>query len=672
MGEEINLDTTGVRWDDAVDGTALCSKLFSLSKITRSEMLRGLALFVRTHLPYPGAFANDAALELLDLMYYGENRAWLASLAGNVPQVEIREQAADLCVERLKAGADRPWERALADMPSSVADSRMRELADCNNHELACRVLSATGTYVRAPSRELRSRLLEIAIAEPVKIIGGNFELLRPIGKLLLAVPAANEAQVDAKIDQARAILADYLTELDPNSKFHCSHYPAIATFLDNGDPGLRQKCERMLLESVERDGGDVAYAADALMSVCSPLLGLLLAAVCAKGNVEQLYEVAEHLGRLGVDSKARHWLESAIFDNSDESDFGSTWLGCALGNQLSRNQAWQEMRNTQDAGRSLTLLCALVLGGDLNGLTCLLLLQKQILDMILDNHLRPDTEQGQSYMIVLLGLYAAAATMTHLPEEAPALRWKALLEPLMTVPDDKVLKGTMHDYVRWVLFGMVKMCQAGQLPQGITANSSAHYTKIVQFPSSLEFCTRLLGNGIKQATSSAQAVCEQVQLWAEIRAQLPNWHYRSISVLAHLAAGDDPPWEDDQCAAADYVQANIARAVQLGNAGRFCEGIEIWLDIIATCQRVPVWGSDRYKLLSQMEFGLANAYGFVANGEETAHTTTSPHPHSDQAKFLAERHCKRSFSLALEVDDPDLQARACDTLNKIRAIGQH
>jgi len=655
------VDATGVRWDWAVDGATLCAKLDLLSKITQSEMLRGLALFVRAHLPDPLAQADDAAQQLLDLVYYGENRSWLASLAGNVPQAAIREKAADLCVERLRAGADRPWERGLAEMAPAVAGSRIQALAESDDLNLVSRVLVETGQCERVPSRELWPRLLDVAAAQPEKLTAGDHELLRPIGKLLLAASDAKEAQTDGRIGQTRSALAQYLAGLDPTSKLHCCHYPDIASFLDWGEDDLRQKCERMLLESVERDGGDVAYAAEAMMLARSPLLGRLLAAVCAKGNVDQMYEVAEHLGRLETDYEARLWLEATVREVPNPSDFGTVWLRSALGYAPSIEQGWRELGSSDDIGRGLALLFALTLGGDPDGVAGLLWLQGHVMSTILDNRLQPDVEPGRSWGIILFGLYAAAATLVHLPEEAAVPRWKALLEPLKTVPEDRVIEGAMHDYVRWALFGMARLCRAGQLPHSTTASASSRGVNTA----------RRLADLIGQAPSSAVDICQQLNRWAEVRAQHPNWHYRSVRVLALLASGDDPPWEEDQQEAAERVQANMTRAVELGNAGRFCESAEVYEGIVSMLRLVPVWGRERYHLQHMLEFALANAYGFVANGDESAHTATMPHPSDDQAKALAEQHCKTALALALEADQPDLQARAYDLLNKISAIGR-
>ncbi len=594
-------------WDDSVDGPALCEKLTALSEpdlprlITESPMIRwepvrGLALFLRASLSYEAARPREAAEELLDLMYSGENRAWLASLCGNLPEPHLQEAAADLCVERLLGGSHHDWTKALGQMPAPVMESRLQTILERGDTRACSHALYLlqSGTVPVPPHLWAAIRRLSGH---------GDFAVSWPAQALLLTLPPDGTAERTA----AQHAIEAYVREQADLDLMNTNDYLPAACLLGTEDESVVARCRELLLRPAKMQDGQaekMGAAAAALLQLQSPLLMQLLGEFTSSAHAGPIRDTALALGRLADRLSITTWLEEALSSLPDPENLGTAALGAALGHPAHRATLWKALPAVGDRALSATLLALLAQGGDAEAVALLHVLGQAAEQALLQNAGPKDLRRAWSG----LGddLIGALSAWSRQPTELVGVRWKALLSQLRTQsrgPDDPA-------YFRAVciLDAMADLWRAGGCPSTGTHVLSPRVDKWLaqQAPAIL-------------STSEIPRLCAgagDVSLWLIERASHIGT-YSPPSAAVAATRGQNPRPDDDQQHAWAQFKQDLDAAMPLTEQSRAGSAILLWTRIIETYERVPFWGSKRWKMLGEAELHLGLCFCIVMGNDE-------------------------------------------------------
>ena len=633
-----------IRWDDATDGAALCNKLNLLSRVDQPEPLRGLSLFVRSHLSYAAADADEAAHELLDLMCCGENRAWLASLAGNVQQKEPQEKAADLCVERLEAGSKSGWHRALSEMSSSASSAGLERLLKSGNDRAVSLLLwSLKEEAVDLPATFL-PRIEQLALSDDEASSAAKAALLLPPFREL----TNHHAEV---LDYFRACFRESLSD---DSALMGDHTSA-AFLLD--DPELGPRCHALLTGTATSSPGvqavDAPRAAAALMRARSPILAELLSLVCSEGRRETMRNIALALGKLTRTAAARDWLDRVVANLPNADGPGETALAAFLGYTPRFAAAWEVALSAPSRELALLLVASLAHGGDIGGMMALFLLERAARDTQGQYGGDAKSEPSATYEFLRCDLAAAISRWAWQPTGAAPLRWRilaALLQPGHERPDDLSFWRSQGS-----LLGMAELCRSRQMPteQSYAAGPQVAACLSGQLP-------------LARQPRDIQRVCAHdsgVSVWgAEDVAHFINTYWGPDELLARMMGGDLPLEDDQQKALAEF-EDGFGNAASMMSQKRHGEAVALLGRLTQVYERVPYRGTKRASAQAEVQLSLARCYKAMAAEAAEKPESENHTADSQETAQLAMKHARRALASAERAGNSELTQEANEIL---------
>ena len=546
-------------WSGEQHGVQLARALDALASSDVFEPVHGLALFIRSRLPYARTRvkwqerrsneqelayfqtefspsyeadrAEEAAQELMELMYGGRSRAFLASLCGNVPFHYIQDKAAALCAEMLtapaphplEAGALRAWRRALLDMPRTIWQPYVEALF-ANRQENA----DITLTYEMvergvAPSTEVMASLEKLTEA----LVGHPEPQWATATLLSIGSPGYEHARGI----RSRAGFVQYLStspdDLSPGQ------YMSAALILDGSDGAAREAAAKTILSSPARGADHSAAAARALLFTQSPLLKDLLIAVCDDSGPDELRSVALALGPGFGNKEKAAWLEGVLESALDLETIADLLLGTALGWKPAVDIAQEIALSDDDLDLSVWFEAALTVGGNPEAMVGVAGLARASRMGL--RQARQGGGQGEKeWSLLLRDATSALSVWARQTKGVSPLRWRLLSDLLLSEIED----GLDDRRCMVILLGMARLSRSA-------APSDGPYRPTGQ---GAEWLDRMPASNPKAEPSPRLCSGEDGgSLWESSRLIDAVWNYCSQRDLEATSAGVAFPLDPDQ-----------------------------------------------------------------------------------------------------------------------------
>lgn len=645
--DSLELDPDAVGWRDPTDATDICEKLLTLSDPDQPEPTLGLSLFVRAHLPYDDARSLEAAEQLLDLTYCGENRAWLASLCGNLPQDMVAAKAAGFCAERLLAGSKDAWFRVLPDLPEALCAPRLDRVMSCTDKEIVSGFLEGFQLAMKRPTPGMIPWLKDYAFTSD----DSSFTRWYALAILLAHYPD----EVLSSWSELRANIADYLGYFERvTSVTDCLLFALIAK---HGDEELGRKCKDLLLSSLA-SGSAFSFAGDIAAALCftrSPLLTEFLSQVCTEGEIGRIHEVALALGPWLDRDKGDPWLEDVFTGLPDVR--ATYWIGSALGLPSFVDSVWASEYPPAAERDQFFLDCvALTRGGDPDGTVGLLALANAAGDAVRSSATDANTEPTRSHEQLRFGLATALSLWARYPASVAPLRWKVLLGSLRAKhdkPDDMAFFSTQQ-----VLLGMCELCRRGQLPRPQMTSVSERARKWMETQLPLE-----------NAPDSLAALYAVPCSWATARSARVV-AYQSAEAVSAPLLGKELPLDDDQQAALDVLNSGLSETADLIGRNLFVGSLLRLREMLEHYRRAPIRGRKRQSILGEIHVRLALCCGAIVANEESDGERLAdafrdlPHSYVEELCLLSMRHTAGAIRAVLAARDQQLARQLAELLS--------
>lgn len=555
----------GIDKPTPIDHSRLLEKLHAYSDIQVDEELQGLALLARTYLE-DKVRKQVAVQDLISLMYSGENRAWLASLAGNMNDQKGQEVAADFCLERMRAGSTHAWARALSSMPITTNESRWNSIA----HEVDIQSAAYSAWFPRPVATKLASRLigaLESSTNDGIRESAAAY--------LLLSTGVPHDS-----VERARLILRDYIYELD--DLYSDLDFAVAAILLTDTDESVQnksralfEKCVVPTIESGDANRADRLFlAVEALASLQSPMLAFVL----SKALAANLYDIlVDLLAILRVSSNAQgrlNWLRDLYKTIIDRECTVNVLFGAALGVQECRDIVWAKALDVNCSPViSFKDVAILACGGDIDALFAISKLRKAATK----KRITSDDYELRNHLDHLDYAIATALSIDCCGDKQSAIiRWSILVDGLRVKSDhqgdlaecsDEIVLATLIEYCRNEWMG------SDELPGHASSRIEQWW----------QIASRLVDeNGVLQANAYASLHQTAKSCMAKILS------YKSANALTAVLFGKDPELDDDQKQAVDKVRV-IAEVWEDADAGKFGRAINgLLYHVTPAMQRFP------------------------------------------------------------------------------------
>jgi len=639
-----------LNWRDNVDVKLLCNKLADLSSplgpnlnnggipsiYTGHEQFIGLSLFIRACLPYPEAKPSEAACDLLELSYCGENRAWLALLCGCVPDLESANAAASLCGEMIKIGSNKQWERALVEMPSYVCTPVLVDLLQSGNHAIISSLLDAFIVCSVKPPVEIQEFIRNIADNEEIGEIRGQAILL-----LATFQPEDTVKYADHIIesfgwpDSTCAVIDDYLS---------------LAVLMQSGKKDHQEWCKEVffseLKESASRTDHDIPDMCQALIKTHSPLIAEFMEQVCSEFNIETLQNIAQKIG-LHATKSDLDFLQQYLPLQSPKVEEGTIWLAAALGIEDAREMAWKLALNGTDRGKGLLFTKSLAFGGSAEAITMLSNYMSQVERHFINT-------PGDSEKAPLLGWQTAVSVLAssigswsrHSPSADP-VRWKALLDHLYTNHIKHERDLTFFISLK-ALLGMSSLCRSASLPAQFECQSDKQKKwNAFQLP---------LDRTPDEQISSYEPIG-----WGSADEEAHIGTYVSPEDMKASMLGSDRPYETDQQKALSLFEDRVDKLVVSLDSDRIQEALKHLSELDTMLLRMPVRGKDRLGIKAESEMRKAEAYHMLATRIEDE---TSDWHDPEQ---LAMQHAEQAKEYATMINDQKMLTHLAKLITHIK-----
>ena len=636
-----------LHWD-VEDSALLCELLTSYSGLEQRMFIRAPALLIRSHLPFAEAHADEAARELCDYMHYGPNRAWIASLCGQVPQPEYRARAANLCRERLLAGSPGQWTHALADMPFAVAADSMQQLVQSGNPDIVQELCWSTSVSLAGLPKFLWPHLIDRAVALGDQLFSTR-DVLRPFSVMLASASTNELADFAPRLTPLRTQLGRQFVEIPLDSDKN-EHIYLAAALLTAEEPAVRKHAEDFVLAHPEEAVNLLCY----LTRSHSPFVVRLLEAICQGDVLNMLHSHIDEIRSLAQDPTRLGWLHDQLATLSLQNSREAVLLGSALGIPEFRQKAWEVASSASVKGESLKFIQSLAAGGDADAMTVLILFNRIMHSVMQESSGKLSDEDADCLALIAIGGQMASSLWLSQPPPSSLLHWQSLLENISYfrgIPDD----GAAFNLVRRMLFTMTGLCQAGAVPGDFDIQASSR---------AMSYMTEYL----LPLDWTDPEITSLGSFWYGFAEALD---VINISYFAPRPDNENGSgWADDQQQIADQLQADIQRADALAKEGRLSEAILIMQNIVAYFGKVPFDGMDRVSLLGSVHYRLARFYAQLAYREHDNEGMPANQIPVDDALRNAITHFSTARGCAEQSGDEKLGSLVASLAQQLREAG--